>query len=547
MGIIAGDTTDEVATSDTQLMERVEELLDLAATRSIEDEDGCWVHEDAMEPFQDLYERQTFAFAAHPANAAELKTYLEDTGAVAYGADDVVEVDVPQYGAYRWYLRGGGAWRQRREQFAIVRRLSERAFSYKRERLLESMAVMEQVRDGLAPAVDQPDLEAIEDINLTGEGAMDQLASLFDATWDWGVDIEGVRITLSKWEGAAAFIFTCQYCTVMPSILLGHALIAHILAESLDLVQAAFDGIRTQSSARLSEALYLLELYPGHTDVQTTETDWAAVLNIVSGVTSVLAGATGGVPVVAGAFGVISGAASLAVNIIGSPGYTEIASRKPDLSGATVTEIMMNLAEILGAYLDAVENTERVLAEFHTEFRDYVTNKTVPGLEIANPYGNPPYWNLARHNVFFVPKEPDIGKIDSGDSFSEISSDDVMGPAPDDGLRFRAELTALLNSGHVYLPALSERFHSLIGRGADEGLGSGFDRVSSDIHGQTHGGQGVLYPQWQETYELFESVLSQTAENLDSAAAGLIAAAWAYAEQDQVAKDAILAAGDYLP
>ncbi|MEV0649199.1 hypothetical protein AB0I28_28485 [Phytomonospora sp. NPDC050363] len=515
----------------------LERLLDLATDRHIEDNPQCVVVTEALQPYRE--QLGASALWGHATtDPASLRSYLLEQ-AYAFEYDDMVVFDMPDGRRLSYYLRGGAAWLEVRSTFDGVKAQFEAVMSYSPDSMAGPYQAVKRIRENLTPVTNLSE----EFTRLTGPQITDAQGELQDyATFNqnWGAYAE-IGESLVAWRGMAAEIFNGAYINLIPSILTGQTLVAKVLEDSLDIAATSYTQLRLHAVAALNDAVDILALYPAPVYFGDPF-DWATTLDIIAAGAGTISGVTGFEPgagtAVSVVFALVAGAASLAKTVIGSPEHVE-AKRKPvKIEGDSAREIASNFELLIRTYQNTVHNTEETLRRTLAGFQSFVDDRSAPGVVVRLTWGGD--YPVSQRNTFFETMRPSLGDLNADTGFATISGNDYMGEPPHSGAYFATDLQRLLQSGHQWLPDLAANYHGLSGSGAANGVEAAFTR---DTHGysvsdsESYAGisKGVLYPQWIVLYDELMSMLKTSGDNLDAAASGLIAAAIAYAEQDDAA------------
>lgn len=535
--------------ADDYVMGMVDELIDIATTRHLEDDPHKVVCEDADGPYKYLMENHWSGGDNLDEVRQEFHVDVVDNG------DDSYTVNPPgaAFDPKTFYVQYGQAWQSERAIFEYVKKNFEQVLSYDQHAFGVPVLQMEMTRDDLTPVADletyadelldadliETDPEADED-DESAESPMDK----FNVADRWD-SAAVVSESLSSWHGDAARMFKGAYTDRLPSILTGQMMVARVLEQSISIVGESFKGVRRESTGLLYEATNMLELYPYHTPVESDSTDWKSVLENVAGV----AGAVGGIAAVlpgpgtaiAAGAGVVAGTATLGSMVVESPEHQAAVAEPVPVEGDTVVEIMSNFNQRIGKYISVVDDTESLLARELGDFSDFVTDKTTNGATVYLTWGDDVV--LSQWNSFFEPIEPALGSIGSDTGHSDISDTDMMGHAPREGEAFAADLQSLLNAGNDYLPDLGGNYSRMGNKDTVDGLEEAFTRTehgSNPAAGDyTSSLQGPLYPVWVDLHEVFTSMLTNTGSNLSAAGQALVIIAHSFAAEDEAAAAAL--------
>ena len=241
-----------------------------------------------------------------------------DRGTIAFHYDLGMEMT--------WYLEHGQAWQEQRGQFEGVGALFEKVVSYSPAGFGIPLTQLEQLRSALTPASDitAADVEAASQINIATEDGdiRTQAGGMFTVSDEWS-EYTAAATNLAPFQGQAVQLFRAAYLDRLPAILLGQTMTARALEDSLTVLGESYKGLRSESIDLLFQGIDFFHSYTGVPEF-SVEIDWGKALSIVSGVASMVAGATAfspGTQVCRRSPGLVSGAATVAAAVVGSPAH----------------------------------------------------------------------------------------------------------------------------------------------------------------------------------------------------------------------------------
>ena len=441
-----------------------------------------------------------------------------------------------------WYLEKGPAWLEQRGQFEGVIELFNEVVSYRPTGFETALFDLGQMRKALIPLsgdIEPGDVEAASQINIASdsEDVDEQTAAVFTVTDEWS-EYAAAASNLGPFQGRAVEVFTASYLDRLPAILLGQAMTARVLEDTLVVAGEAFKGVRIESLDLLCKGIDYLHSLDAGIDCDIS-IDWSKVMAVVSGVASIIAGATAFTPatqIVSAISGMISGAASVASAVIESPKHQELVELKLHFEAGSPQKFYKKFCMMIDSYLQQVDNTEQVLS---TNLTDYlaVMKDVRDAITIYTSYGDD--ITLNQREAFFEVKRPAIASIDLSDGYSAISDTDMMGPAPKTGIQFGGDLNALFKASRIYIPGLADHYRDIMGFDIESGVSDGFTRTSTGYNpaagNYENASTGPVFGAWSAVADELREVLKVSASNLDLAGEGLTAAAIMYALQDEAA------------
>ena len=535
---MANAKLDDGRVQPTDWMPLADRLLDLTTDRHIEDDPLCTVVENLLEPYQQLLPYSVL-WGHLSYNAEEFRTWLTlGEWTREYIGVGMVVIQRPDADSLTFYLRGQGAWKGVRAEFESIKIQLADIMSYSPDSLAAPCEEMSRIVQRLQPVADaSAQLKALTEPGpVNAEDVADALRAMSDYNQHWGAAGD-VGNALAPWTGAAAEIFKGAYIDLMPSILLGQAIVATALMQALDLAAKSYRGLRDQSLVALQRAVDTMELYPLPYDFE--EPDWEEILDIIAGVAGIVAGISGFFPgagiLISVLATLIGGTASLYKTIALSPELDNAKAKPVDLGGDSASEIFYNFQAMLTAYQNTVDNTETVLGRCLSELQGVAEDTTAAGITIRLTWSQGEY-KISQRNSYFVTLPPTLKDITGDIPFSEVSGNAYMGAAPRAGEPFAVDLQKLLQSGHNWIPELSANYAAVISWDAGAGVDNAFLRP---LHGMTttdgdgqNATRGKLYHPWISLYGALMTMLRESGVNLASAAVGLIAAAELFAAED---------------
>lgn len=538
------------------VLSQVDKFIDLVTTAHIRNNpyQDVFTEDDHMAPWQwlgeygsvdqspeqlyDWYFQGGATYGASPTvGSATMPSHCivvdHDRGTIAFHYDLGMEMT--------WYLEHGQAWQEQRGQFEGVGALFEKVVSYSPAGFGIPLTQLEQLRSALTPASDitAADVEAASQINIATEDGdiRTQAGGMFTVSDEWS-EYTAAATNLAPFQGQAVQLFRAAYLDRLPAILLGQTMTARALEDSLTVLGESYKGLRSESIDLLFQGIDFFHSYTGVPEF-SVEIDWGKALSIVSGVASMVAGATAfspGTQVVSAIAGMVSGAATVAAAVVGSPAHQEAVKAEVRFEGGSPREIYGNFRRMIETYLGQVDNTEQVLRTNLTEFLEVIEDRSY-AMTIHTSYGDDVY--LTQQEAFFQLKKPEVASIAISDGYSSIATKDMVGPAPKTGEQFSADLNALFKASEIYLPNLAANYRRIAGFDVESGLAAGFTR-SADGYNPAVGNYdsastGPVFGIWTQVMERLYTMLGSSASHLEKSGEALTATAIMYGLQDEVA------------
>ena len=538
MNDYAGENPTTTESEGRALLDKLDELLDLATTRCIEEIDGNMVVESLDDAYINLAETGYMGYHDAGELRRHLEPYVQSNGDGSYNPyppSDPTDTDTDYLSGTTWYINQGPAWREVRSQFEDLVPLFEQINSHRPDNFAYPLAAMRQIRDDLTPVQDLEDrVDELLTIDIDVNPETNNPIAISPDGDRWAA-MKGVHEAIYNWRGDAAMIFKGTYTSRFPSILTGQMLVASILVQALEMLDASFRELRNESTILVSDTIDMVEI-SAYAET-TSDVDWATILNTIAGAGTIVAAISAPFPGVgngiAVAAGIISGGATLLATYLNEDEeFAESKASPVPLEGNTIVEVMDSFRKRTIRYLDVVHGIETFLSEQLPLWQDYFTDRNAPGITIPLIWSNDV--ELSQWNSFFQPKRPAIADVSDSTNVSDFSSHHMLGDPPREGASFAADLEMLLKAGEQHLPEIAGNYSGLVGRGVTDDLPSAFSRQTSS--GES---KGAAFQPWMNLYGAFEDMLTGTGENLALAADALVSAANTFAANDVEAAESL--------
>ncbi|GAA4901562.1 hypothetical protein LX16_0397 [Stackebrandtia albiflava] len=556
-------TQDEANASN---MSYLDTIIDLVTDRFIQFDMGGdiydggtdhHVYEDDMYPWEWVVERG--GFSGSPAEAKEYfmrggqasgaNSQEGMAGGTAYETGDgqlVIQFSGAAYDTpYVFIKRKSPKWNEIRSWFEGIKKPYESAWSFQQHGFISPRMRMEFAVDDLVPVgqITDGDVDELSSIDVStsdSEQFSEDLNNRLNTNDNWE-DARTADRFLEGWQGRGAQIFKWAYLERRPSILLGQAMTAKVLHQSVEILESAYTNVRSESSMRMYDAEDIFEMYPFHDGGGGGgETNWPLLLNRVAGVATMVAGASTFTPAtapIAAIATIVAGGTALAANIVQSPAHEEKKNNPIKIEGDKVSDIYWNWYNQIQAFVDTVLNTEQVLAEVLTAYRSRVDeSKSNTGASLETSFGDTV--QLTEYQSFFAPKGLGDGSFSPG-------SRDGMGvstPNGDNGAAFAADLNELFKASTVHLPEVASIYGRQATRDADGDMTAATQRTVYETPpysgGTSYASQsnGAALQPWLDVHAAYEEMMTTSQQNYTAAAEALKATAIDYAQTDGEAR-----------
>lgn len=492
-------------------VELIDELIDLAATKHIEETPEHKVYTDETSLNQHLKPDKN-------------KTIID------HGNDSY---DVHVKGAIHSFvcLKRGEYWNKVRAEFEYISDTYQIINSYEPYDLVSAISELKTIRDILRPSSPYTEIANAEKPGAT--------ALQVNNSW---VDRDTVSEFTEGWNGHAVQAFRGVYIDRIPWILCGHTLMVQCLIESLDTVFSSYRNLQAESLNAAQTTRNALEVLPNGGMTKKDQASWNQNLAIFSGVAAAIGGAAAAIPTggtsIAAAAGLISGAASIASGVVDKIDVTE-PNNAMNISGETAVQIMDSFEEYMRTAINISTNSEEVMAKIVQECHDYASSTEFSDVSVPMSIGED--IRLNQRQAYFCPATPELASK-SATSHGEVESSEFMGPHEHTGHLLAVELSELLKVGHEYVPNLASNFGNLAGKDVTFGLSKGLTHLSSD----GTSGKSALFGPWNELNDLLNEYMSDTESNLNLAADVLVLAAESFAERDEEAAAKLRESSEYF-
>lgn len=509
-----------------------------------------YLYENDMDPWEWLITVN----GGYDGSAQEAREFYLSTNAATETADD--QVIIQRHGAAFdtpdvFVKHKGARWTEIRSWFEGIKMPYETALSFQQNGFIGPEIRLGFAVDDLVPIGDisDSDVDELSQIDVTAVGdepsISDDLEDRLNGNDNWS-DARTADRFLEGWQGRGAQVFKWAYLERRPSILVGQAMTAKALHQSVEILDDSYRNVRTESYGRMWDAEEIFEMYPHHNPSDNGGIGWGGILEKVAGVAGLVgagaslvawhpAGAT-----VGSIARIIGGGATLAGAVVNSAGHEEQVANEVKIEGDSISEIYDNWYAQIQAFINTVLNMETVIGENLTALKTRIEeSRSNSGASLETTFGDTV--ELTDYQSFFAPKAPGEGSFTPGTT-------DGLGPATpngDNGAAFAGDLNELFKVAVNHMPALADVYGRQAGRSADDGMSAATQRTIYETAPYSGGSSyaadsnGAALQPWLDLHGAFEEMMTTSETNFRAAGDSLRTAAIHFRDSDAAAATGI--------